>query len=888
MSLDVKFSATDAGFTSTVSKVKQSVKSMDDSVGVAAGSVKSSFGDMVKAGAALGLGFGALKLVGDAIAKTFGTFKDALDLGGTLADLSDQTGETAGKLLILQRAFENSGLSADQVGTSINKIQKNLVAAAEGTADAEKKFSKLGLTFSDLEGKTPTEQFKILAAAISKLPTPAEKSAAAIEWFGKSGGKSLAFMQDFSGAVANAKDELGSMPGIMDENAKKFDDVGDKINIIKNKFTEFAAGILDKILPALELFTTAFGKIDAAGLGQKLADAFLGGQKAMKGFTAAIDAISIGDFAAAFKIAFLSIELQVKMIANQIFKNLQAAFEAAANFILSVLGPDSSIFDIIANSFSILGDNFSLSIQKSLRNVFAEIPIIGDDIAKNIDKSVKNLESQIKTSKDSISSSMRSVGSDISNAAYNFGNDFTSAYNKASTLFDLTDEAKALADEIAKIAAKKEIISSQATSSVSAASDEFGKLQSEIDPLDSSFQQIKSSSDNASDGISELYRTINLLPAQKNVKVEVELNQDQQFKKDVEDLTNIINGVPNSKIVNLAIDAGGFKDLNDLKKQLDFFPDSKQVKLAISQTGYNLEELKEAVDGIPEKKRSEIALRVLGTADLEKATKILGTLTDTKIQLLCKTYGVENVDELSNALRGIPDPDLINLVAEVTGKSDIDSMNRALDTLSTKKKKYLVEVSGKKDIDAIKDSIDGLSNKKLEKKALEISGLTDVQDLKDALDLLKTKMLGLNLDVETQDASNDIGNIKSQLDALDTQARLNINTEDADKSIKGVEYGMTDLFDSVRFGLNTTDADGQIGQIQTSINDFGKDTKLNLNADYSIQAIRDAIQQPLDLDLNSKDTGSQSDKSSLENLVEAIKNAVERLETKLPMPALGY
>ena len=32
MSLDVKFSATDAGFTSTVSKVKTSVKSMDDSV----------------------------------------------------------------------------------------------------------------------------------------------------------------------------------------------------------------------------------------------------------------------------------------------------------------------------------------------------------------------------------------------------------------------------------------------------------------------------------------------------------------------------------------------------------------------------------------------------------------------------------------------------------------------------------------------------------------------------------------------------------------------------------------------------------------------------------------------------------------------------------------
>jgi hypothetical protein len=72
MSLDVKFSATDAGFTSTVSKVKTSVKSMDEAVEKTAKSVKSSFGDMVKAGASLAVGFGAIKVVGAAIAGTFG------------------------------------------------------------------------------------------------------------------------------------------------------------------------------------------------------------------------------------------------------------------------------------------------------------------------------------------------------------------------------------------------------------------------------------------------------------------------------------------------------------------------------------------------------------------------------------------------------------------------------------------------------------------------------------------------------------------------------------------------------------------------------------------------------------------------------------------------
>jgi len=148
MSLDVKFSATDAGFTSTVSKVKTSVKSMDDSVAKTASSVQTSFGSMVKAGAALALGFGAIKLAANAISGTFSTFKDALDLGGELSDLSDQTGETAGNLLVLQRAFDNSGVGADKVGTSINKIQKALVEASQGSDQAREKFNAIGLSWS--------------------------------------------------------------------------------------------------------------------------------------------------------------------------------------------------------------------------------------------------------------------------------------------------------------------------------------------------------------------------------------------------------------------------------------------------------------------------------------------------------------------------------------------------------------------------------------------------------------------------------------------------------------------------------------------------------------------------------------------------------------------
>jgi hypothetical protein len=461
MSLDVKFSATDAGFTSTVSKVKTSVKSMDEAVEKTASSVKSSFGDMVKAGAALAVGFGAIKVVGAAIAGTFGTFKDALDLGGTLADLADQTGETAGNLLILQRAFENSGLGADQVGTSINKIQKTLVAAAEGSDEAEKKFSKLGLTFSDLEGKSPTEQFKILADAISKLPTPAEKSAAAIEWFGKSGGKSLAFMQDFSGAVANAKDELGNMPGIMDENAKRFDDISDKINVIKGKFLEFAAGLLTSIAPALELATTLMAKFDAAGAGMKLGEILTGASKAMGGFTDALSAIKLGEFGLAFKIAFESIKLQAADSINSIAANVMAAVQAAGAFLLAAFGPGSGIFTMISAQFDILSSKFQIAMIEGVKaiataltsmfdtplmNVARKInPILDyqlsaiEGIAKGFDGAIGSLNKGVKNSQNKISNAVEQIGGDFVLAGQEAGKAFDSALSSSKKLIDTSE-----------------------------------------------------------------------------------------------------------------------------------------------------------------------------------------------------------------------------------------------------------------------------------------------------------------------------------------------------------------------------------------------------------------------------------------------------------------
>jgi len=422
MSLDVKFSATDAGFTSTVSKVKTSVKSMDDSVAKTSTSVKASFGSMVKAGAALAIGFGAIKAAAAAISGTLGTFKDALDLGGTMKDLSARTGETAGNLMLLNRAFDNSGVGADKVGTSINKLQKFMDDAAQGGEKQNEVLGRLGLTMADMAGKTPTEQMAMLAERFKGVTDSGERSALAISIFGKAGGLLLPLLADFSGEIKTAKDQLGSMPLVMDLSAKAFDNISDNIKVVKGKFLEFAAGLLTSIAPALELATDLMTRFDAAGAGMKLGEILTGASNAMGGFTDALSAIKLGEFGLAFKIAFESIKLQGADTINSIVDYLKAGAAAAGAFLTTMFGGNSMIFNIIEQKIEQMALKFKLAIEESM-------PFSDAD-------AINTLDAQIRIKAGVISGLAERIGEDFVKAGNAADAAFTNSLSNAKQLID--------------------------------------------------------------------------------------------------------------------------------------------------------------------------------------------------------------------------------------------------------------------------------------------------------------------------------------------------------------------------------------------------------------------------------------------------------------------
>jgi uncharacterized membrane protein YgcG len=304
------------------------------------------------AGHKMGETFGSIsgKLAGLAagyvtLSTAVGAFNKAMDKGGELADFSEQTGIAVGNLVLLGRAFENNGMKAEDLGKIVNKMQKFIESVGEEGSASANKLAKLGLSFDELKAMSPDKQFEALAKAINGIEDPGERAAMAMEIFGKSGGKLLAFFSDFDGAMKQAKGEVGGFADIMDKNASSFDYLGDGIKAIGEKLMEFAAGALVNIQAPLKVFIDMIKNFDAAGFGEKITKDISGPLEAIA------DSLVDGNFKQAINMAYELILLGAMKIGNEVVKILQTAFTVVAKFAEGTFSSDGPLIVSIFNGF---------------------------------------------------------------------------------------------------------------------------------------------------------------------------------------------------------------------------------------------------------------------------------------------------------------------------------------------------------------------------------------------------------------------------------------------------------------------------------------------------------------------------------------------------------
>lgn len=120
-----------------------------------------------------------------ASAKTFGRYGDGI------AKMARRTGLSVEALSELQYAAGQSGVEVSDLETGIRRMQGTVYDAGRGLHAAKEALADLGLTFAQIGGLTPEQQFKLLAERISQIEDPTRKAALAMEIFGRSGTRLL-------------------------------------------------------------------------------------------------------------------------------------------------------------------------------------------------------------------------------------------------------------------------------------------------------------------------------------------------------------------------------------------------------------------------------------------------------------------------------------------------------------------------------------------------------------------------------------------------------------------------------------------------------------------------------------------------------------------------
>ena len=322
------------------------------------------------AGAAAKIGSMAIDAAFSAALKTVQSFGAALDMGGRLNDLADRTGIAVDKVLLLERAFQNAGVGADALGPIINKMQKAIVDAGDGTSKSAFAFADLGLSLSQLKGLSPEDQLKTIGKAIAAIPDPAQRAATAMEIFGKSGGALNQVFANFDDEIETAKLQLGSLPDIMKAGSSQFDRISDNLVVVGGKFIEFAAGLIDEVKPALDAVTTALSMFDAAKVGQEIGAFFVGAGNGMKLFQSAVDSFKTGNFTDGFKLAWQAIVEQAKDTANSIYTNLVAALKTVGDFIKDQFNSSGPLVLAITSAFDYVSGYIKKVVSGSLADTF--------------------------------------------------------------------------------------------------------------------------------------------------------------------------------------------------------------------------------------------------------------------------------------------------------------------------------------------------------------------------------------------------------------------------------------------------------------------------------------------------------------------------------------
>ena len=189
----------------------------------------------------------------------------ALKYADDVVDLAKANDVAVSSVIKLRNALQDNGGQADNAAKMLSSFVGFVDKAADGSFEAQKTMSRLGVSFKDLGTLSIDELQNKVSVALQNIEDPITRNALAMEVFGKS-----AKGVDFVGFA----DGLTKANTLANEQAKAFEDAAEVVGIFEKHSRELAVMLVSELGPPLlatiEYFNTLSSSSNTFGAAFKV------------------------------------------------------------------------------------------------------------------------------------------------------------------------------------------------------------------------------------------------------------------------------------------------------------------------------------------------------------------------------------------------------------------------------------------------------------------------------------------------------------------------------------------------------------------------------------------------------------------------------------------
>jgi hypothetical protein len=185
--------------------------------------------------------------------------KQGLDYASSLQETSQQLGVTAKDLQIYRYAATQVGIEQADLDKGLSKLTVTMGKAELGAKGPVAAFNALGISLTDLKGKTAGDIIPKFADGLSKIGSPAQRAAIEVELLGKAGQKLETLFSGGSDQInqfADAAQRLGLV--LSDKEIQDADNAADKLAEVKKVLEANVARVVADNATAILSLANAF------------------------------------------------------------------------------------------------------------------------------------------------------------------------------------------------------------------------------------------------------------------------------------------------------------------------------------------------------------------------------------------------------------------------------------------------------------------------------------------------------------------------------------------------------------------------------------------------------------------------------------------------------